>query len=178
MIEIEVKIQIKDPEEIRTKLIKLKAEIDRERHHEVNTLYDYSSGKLIKKIQAIRLRSINKKKHFLTFKGTPHKSRQFKIRDEFETEVRNLKDTKKILASLELKPSFQYEKFRTVYRFKRLKICLDETSVGNYLELEGRQHEIVRFAKLLGFLRKDFIKKNYIQLIEESKDTPNSSTED
>ena len=79
------------------------------------------------------------------------------------------------MEALGLKPSYQYEKFRTVYRFKRLKICLDETDAGEYVELEGRQHEIVRFAKALGFLRRDFMKKDYIQLIEENKKQRNPS---
>jgi predicted adenylyl cyclase CyaB len=167
MLEIEVKIKIEDPAEMRARLEKLQACVARKRHHEVNTLYDYPSGDLFKKRQAVRLRSIDNKKHFLTFKGAPQKSRQFKIRDEFETEVRNIRHTKKILAALGLNPSFRYEKYRTLFRFKRLKICLDETDMGSFLELEGRQHEIVRFAKSLGFQRRDFIKKDYIQLIKE-----------
>ena len=168
MIEIEVKIRIQNLKEIRAKLEKLNAAVSRDRHHEVNTLFDYPSGQLRLKKQAVRLRSIHKK-HYLTFKGTPQKSRQFKVREEYETEVRNLKGTRKILESLGLKPTYQYEKFRTQYRSKRLKICLDETEAGNYLELEGYRHEIVRFAKALGFLRRDFIKKDYIQLLEEDK---------
>lgn len=176
MVEIEVKIRIQDLKEIRERIEKLKAVVEKERHHEVNTLYDYASGDLLKKKQAIRLRSIDRK-HFLTFKGTPQKSRQFKVRDEFETEVKSLRDTRKILTSLGLKPTYQYEKFRIQYRLKRLKICLDETEAGNFLELEGYRHEIVRFAKALGFLRRDFIKKDYIQLLEERKKQRNISTE-
>lgn len=168
MVEIEVKIRIQDLKEIRDRLEKLKFAVEKERHHEFNTLYDFASGDMFKKKQAVRLRSINRK-HFLTFKGAPQKSRQFKIRDEFETEVKSLRDTRKILTSLGLKPTYQYEKFRTQYRLKRLKICLDETEAGNFLELEGYRHEIVRCAKALGFLRKDFIKKDYIQLLEERK---------
>ena len=63
----------------------------------------------------------------------------------------------------------QYEKFRTLFRTKKLTICLDETEAGNFLELEGRQNDIVRFANALGFTRQDFIKKDYIQLIKEKK---------
>ena len=127
MLEIEVKIRIEKTDSLRNQLIKLKAVITKERHHEVNTLYDYPSNDLFKNKQAVRLRSVNKKKHFLTFKGTPQKSRQFKVRDEFETEVRNLRHTRKILEALGLNPSYHYEKFRTVYRFKRLNICLNRT---------------------------------------------------
>ena len=42
-------------------------------------------------------------------------------------------------------------------RKSRLTICIDETAVGNFIELEGERHEIVRFAKALGYGRADFI---------------------
>ena len=61
---------------------------------------------------------------------------------------------------------FSYKKYRTVFKNKRLKICLDETSVGNFLELEGQRNDIVRFAEALQFSKKDFIKTDYIQLIK------------
>jgi adenylate cyclase class 2 len=74
----------------------------------------------------------------------------------------------KILQSLGLGPVFHYEKYRTVYRNKNLEICVDETSVGNFLELEGSQSDIVRFANSLGFSKKEFIKADYIQLMKKS----------
>jgi len=168
MIEIEVKIKIDDPEEIKERIVALNAEMDRDRHWEENTLYDFATKGLYKKHHALRVRKVNRK-IFLTFKGATQKSRKFKIREEYETEVRNEKQLKKILKSLGLQPVFTYNKYRTVFRKKRLKICLDETSVGNYLELEGKQNEIVRFAEALHLSKKDFIKKDYIQLIKDQK---------
>jgi len=168
MTEIEVKIKIDDLAEIKKRIVALKAELDRARHREENTLYDFASKDLYKKHHALRIRRVNRKT-FLTFKGATQKSRKFKIREEYETEVRNEKQLLKILKSLGLQPVFSYSKYRTVFRKKRLKICLDETSVGNYLELEGQQNEIVRFAEELDLSKKDFIKKDYIQLIKEQK---------
>ena len=72
---------------------------------------------------------------------------------------------KKILKELGFTPTFQYKKYRTTYRVKKCKICLDETSIGNYLELEGEQSQIVRIATSLGFLKKEFIKLDYVQMI-------------
>jgi adenylate cyclase class 2 len=165
MIEIEVKIKINDPSEIIKRIMAQNAELDRERHLEENTLYDFVTQDLYKKHHALRVRSVNKKT-FLTFKGATQKSRKFKIREEYETEVKNGKQLLKILKSLGFQPVFTYNKYRTVFKKKRLKICLDETSVGNYLELEGQQNEIVRFAEALQLSKKDFIKKDYIQLIK------------
>jgi adenylate cyclase class 2 len=89
--------------------------------------------------------------------------------ERHETEVKNEKHLRKILKSLGLQPVFQYSKFRTVFRKKRLTICLDETPIGDFLELEGQQSEIVRFADTLNFSKKDFIKLDYVQLIQRKK---------
>ena len=169
MIEIEVKIKIDNPEDFTKKIIDLDAVLERERRWEENTLYDFATKDLYKKNHALRVRKVNKK-IFLTFKGATQKSRKFKIREEYETEVKNEKQLKKILKSLGLQPVFTYNKYRTVFRKKRLKVCLDETSIGTYLELEGQQNEIVRFAEALKLSKGDFIKKDYIQLIKNLSD--------
>lgn len=166
MVEIEIKIRIKDIQSLAKKISDLGAQIEKERFFEENTLYDFPSRSLYKKRQALRLRKVNKK-IFFAFKGAPQKSRKFKIREEHETEVKNEKQLKKILKSVGLVPVFNYKKHRTVFRKKRLKICLDETPVGNFIELEGQRGEIVRFAKALRFEKKEFIKLDYIQLMEK-----------
>lgn len=168
MVEIEVKIRIKDIGLITRKIINQGAKLEKERFFEENTLYDFPSHLLYKKRQALRLRKINKKT-FFAFKGAPQKSRKFKIKEEYETEVKNEKQLKKILKSIGLIPVFNYKKHRTVYRKKRLKICLDETPVGNFIELEGERGEIVKVAKALGFTKKEFIKLDYIQLLEKQE---------
>lgn len=170
MTEIEVKIKIDDPEKVSAKLATLGAELVKERHREKNTLYDFASRSLFHRKSALRLRTANKKA-YLTFKGPPQKSRKFKIREEYETEVKNEKQMKKILKELGFIPAFQYEKYRTVYRQKKCKICLDETSIGYYLELEGEQSHIVRIAASLGFSKKEFIKLDYIRLIKDKNDS-------
>lgn len=167
-METEVKIRIKDIDSTAKRILQQGARTEKDRHLEENTLYDFPSQLLYKKRQALRLRRINKKT-FMAFKGAPQKSRKFKIREEFETEVKNEKQLKKILKSLGLSPTFQYKKFRRVFRKKGLTICLDETAVGNFLELEGQREDIVKAAKSLGFSKSEFIKSDYIQLLKESK---------
>jgi predicted adenylyl cyclase CyaB len=166
VIEIEVKIRIDDIKNIQEKILELGAKLEKERFHEENILYDFHSKTLYKKEQALRLRRMNKKS-FLTFKGPLQKSRKFKIREEYETEVKNEKQLRKILKSLNLIPAFNYEKYRTVFRKKGLKISLDETSIGNFIELEGEREKIVKFARALGVSKKEFIKLDYAQLIKK-----------
>ena len=168
MIEIEVKIPFFDTPDVQNKLQEHGAVLERERFLQEDVLYDHPLVSLRSKKQGLRIRTVGKK-HFITFKGTPKKSRKFKIREEFETEFKNIKQMKKILKSLGFHPVFSYEKFRTRFRAKKLVICLDETEAGNFLELEGKQSDIVRFSKSMGFSKKDFIKKNYIELILENR---------
>jgi adenylate cyclase, class 2 len=168
MVETEAKVRVSDPAVLRKKILELRAHLHRERHLEENGLYDFPGRILFKDGRALRVRTIGKKT-YLTFKGRPQKSRTFKIREEFETEVKSARELKKILDSLGLKLTFAYQKHRTVFRKGPLKICLDELDIGSYLELEGPRHDIVRFAKSIGIPRKELIKKDYIQLIQEAR---------
>ncbi|MDH7512519.1 MAG: class IV adenylate cyclase [Clostridiales bacterium] len=171
MVEIEVKIRLDDLEKTKAALLKLGAKIEKERFLEENTLYDLSSQTLRQKRCALRFRKVQNKA-FLTFKGAPQKSRRFKVREEFETEVKNEKHLRKILRSLGFFPVFSYQKFRTVYRKGRLKVCLDETEAGNFLEVEGEKSDIAKFVRCLGFSRADLIKKDYVELFCEQKSAP------
>jgi predicted adenylyl cyclase CyaB len=162
--EIEVKIRIGDPKAARARLLGLGAVVCRDRFLEENTLYDFPDGRFAAARQAIRVRKSGKRAS-LTFKGAPQKSRSFKVREEFETAVLNSGQVRRILKALGLQPSFAYRKHRTVLRQGRLAISLDETQVGAFLELEGRRHDITRFAKRLGFSRADFIQADYVSLI-------------
>ncbi|MGB6340236.1 MAG: class IV adenylate cyclase [Candidatus Aminicenantaceae bacterium] len=168
MLEIEVKIKIEHLADVKEKILSQGAILAKERYSYDDTFYDWPSLEFRRKHHALRVRKINKKT-FLTFKGPEQKSRKFKIREEYETEVKNERHLRKILKSLGLQPIFQYSKFRTVFRKKRLTICLDETPVGDFLELEGRQSEIVKFAHALNFSKEDFIKLDYVQLIQREK---------
>jgi predicted adenylyl cyclase CyaB len=166
MTEIEVKIRIGDPKAVRERLLGLGAVVTRERHLEKNVLFDFATGALRAARRALRLRTTGKRAT-LTFKGEPQKSRSFKVRKELETQVRDPRELRKILRELGLKETFAYEKHRTVLRKSRLTICIDETTVGTFLELEGERHEITRFARALKFDRADFITRDYVEMIAE-----------
>jgi adenylate cyclase class 2 len=170
MTEIEVKIRVGDVKGAREKILGLGAAVVRDRHLEKNILYDFASGSLRDGQRALRLR-ITGKRAALTFKGEPRKSRSFKVREEFETQVRDPRQARLILRALGLREAFAYEKRRTIFRRARLTITLDETAAGNFIELEGERHEIVRFAKALGFRRTDFITSGYVELLQKSGGT-------
>jgi adenylate cyclase class 2 len=176
VLEIEVKIRIEDPESVRARLEKAGAILHRGRHSEENVLYDLPDATLFRKQNALRLRTSGKRS-FLTFKGPIQKSRKFKVREEFETEVRDPQQVSKILRSLGYREVFRYRKHRAVYRTKKISVCLDETAAGNYIELEGDRSDIVRFARTLGYSKQDFIKTDYITMLKDSaQDEPEGNS--
>jgi len=170
MTEIEVKIRIGDAQAARERILALGASVSRERHLEKNALFDFASGALRDGGRALRLRTSGKRAT-LTFKGERRKSRSFKVREEFETQVRDPGQARKILRALGLRETFAYEKRRTVFRKARLTIALDETAAGNFIELEGERHEIVRFARALGHKRADFVTSDYVEILAEREGT-------
>ena len=118
----------------------------------------------------------------LTFKqpakGGPAKGRKaskpgvYKIREENELRIPDRGDALRILEALGVRPWFRYEKFREVFGLRGmrgLKLALDETPIGVFVELEGRREEINRAAKLLGFARSGYINKSYGALFMEER---------
>lgn len=168
MIETEVKIKIISQKETRQKLLEIGCRVERDFYREYNILYDFADGRLERSQQALRLRRVGRKV-FLAFKGQPLNSRSFKVREEYESEIKNFRHFKKILKKLGLRPAFEYRKKRMLLRKDRVKVCLDETEVGNFIELEGKRSDIVKLAKQLGYSRKDFIKLDYVKLIKEKR---------
>ncbi|MBP1766971.1 MAG: adenylate cyclase [Candidatus Aminicenantes bacterium] len=168
MVEIEVKVRVKDPASARQAILKSGAELEKERYPEENTLFDLPSRVLTEKRCALRLRRAGRKV-FLTFKGAPQKSRRFKVREEHETEVRDEKAVRQILRGLGFVAVFRYEKSRTTFRRGRLKISLDETAAGAYLEFEGERSDIVKYARTLGFSSADMIKQDYVEILRQGR---------
>lgn len=168
MVETEVKIRIEDPESVKAKLLSLGAVVTRPRREEEDTLYDFASGLLRDSGRAIRIRTVGRTTT-LTFKGPKRKARSFKVREEFETTVADRGQLRKIVKGLGLQPCFAYRKRRTILKKGRLTITIDETPAGNFIELEGRRHEITRLARSLGHTRADFITAGYVELLRKDK---------
>lgn len=99
---------------------------------------------------------------------------EHKVREEIELEVSDAKALGAIFAGLRMRESFHYEKYRTTFRMpesnrwaKGLLIELDETPIGNFVELEGPSRAIDRVAKLLGFSKDEYVLASYLRLHAE-----------
>jgi adenylate cyclase class 2 len=176
--EVEIKLQVTNIGALRRRLKQLQARMDVPRTYESNILYDTPKKNLARKGQLIRIRteqpspssnrtkSVRPAAFILTYKGPARCSKtqkRYKVREEVEVNVSG-EGIIQILTALGLRPIFQYEKFRTTYTLpgiRNLKIELDETPIGIFLELEGAPSQIDRAAKLLGYVRQDYITATY-----------------
>ena len=168
--ETEIKLAVQDPGEIRRHFAELGFRLVRARHFESNYLFDFPDQRLRKSRRLIRLRFAGDG-CLLTYKGAPLRSRDYKIRREIETHVEDGNHLREILLLLGLGEVFRYEKFRTVYAppgksggAEAPQVVLDETPIGNYLEVEGPQRGIDVVARQLGYSRREYITDSYATL--------------
>ena len=66
--------------------------------------------------------------------------------DEYETEIGNVDDTKKILSALDFKHLITVDKLRSAWRYKEYEIALDTVEgLGDFVEIEykGRDADVV-----------------------------------
>jgi len=167
VLEVEIKGRVSDPKAARAKLLALGAVLRRERHRESNVLFDFADGRLRSRRSALRLRLAGRRVS-LTFKGPAAASRRFKVREEFEIQVRGLREARRILQRLELRPVFRYAKIRTDFRLGKVAVSLDETMLGSFLELEGERPAIARLAEKLDIPSRDWITKSYVRMLAEA----------
>ncbi len=166
--ETEVKIRIADVAATRRKLRTLGFRPIHRRSLEDNILYD-TPNRALRRVRAIlRLRQYGLR-WVLTYKGTPDPDQTYKSRVELETKVEEPRALRAIFDVIGLRPVFRYQKYRVQYvrrtpgqRGKRGgEVSLDETPVGDFLELEGSRSWIDRVARQLGFSRRDYLTASY-----------------
>ena len=157
--EIKLKLDASIPRTA-ARLRSLGATLHRRRHFEDNFILEDSGGELRRAGSLLRVR-LTPALAFLTFKGPRRIVAGTKERDEIEMEVQDGPLLLKILGRSGMRCAFRYQKYRTVYRQASVLITLDETPIGNYMELEGPRERIARLARRLGFGREDFITDTY-----------------
>jgi adenylate cyclase class 2 len=163
-LKFEIEIKLRLPEKlgkIRHSLHEAGFRIAKPRIHESNTLFDNSKRNMRNHGKLLRLRRAGAHR-FLTYKGPSEPSR-YKKRQEIEIDLHSGEGLEEIFTHLGYRPVFRYEKYRTEYAEPRGEgtVMLDETPIGNYLEIEGSPRWIDRTARELGFQRSDYITRSY-----------------
>jgi adenylate cyclase class 2 len=166
-LEIEVKLACGDLDRLRSKGLQLTLETAR--HFEDNWLLDLPDHSLFTQGAALRVRSVNGN-GTVTYKGVvkeTHESR-LKIREEIETEVAEPERLIELFERLGYHRSFRYQKYRTGYCIavgeRKLKVLLDETPMGNFIEIEGDEASVLSVLDAAGFAEGDFIRESYPEL--------------
>jgi adenylate cyclase, class 2 len=131
---------------------------------EANILYETEDRRLARSGMLLRLRQIGNRA-LVTWKG-PGEPGPYKSRPELETTIGSAEVVGQILEQLGYKPSFRYEKYRTEFTGGAGEgiVTVDETPIGDFLELEGAGDWIDATAKTLGFSRADYILDSYGRL--------------
>ncbi len=161
MPEIEVKISVPSLAAARRRIRDAGFRVHVPRVFEVNVLWDTADLRLRSQGKVVRLRQAGGL-FTVTFKGKSMDTRH-KVRDEIETRVEQSGPVERIFQEIGLKPVFRYEKYRTEYTAgtSRGVVTLDQTPIGDFLEIEGPARWIDRTAKQLGFSPADYITASY-----------------
>ena len=163
--EVEIKVRIGDLSELSRKLTAAGFRLVTPRTHEMNTLYDFSDGRLRARGEVLRIRKYGSK-WTLTHKSKGSTSKH-KSRVETETELTDGEALAHVFEALGLAPSFRYEKYRAEWSDGKGHVVIDETPIGNIAELEGTPDWIDRTAETLAIKESEYITASYAQMFGE-----------
>jgi adenylate cyclase class 2 len=155
ILEIEVKLRMASIDRARALLARLPAVLSRERGFEDNVVYDLPDGSLRRQECMLRLRDSDGE-GTLTWKEKVPTQLRAKVRAEVESKVASPEAVRTILGKLGLVVVYRYQKYRADYRWTdpdggaQLLICLDDTPIGAFVELEGPPETIDRAASAMG----------------------------
>ncbi len=166
--EIEVKIPCEDLDGMREKLRGLRSTPRTPVHFESNDLYDDPEGRLRVSGRVLRLRRAAETA-LLTYKGAASFTGGVKVREERETRVSDPEEMEAILIALGWKRRFRYEKRREEWMLEGCAVALDETPIGNFVEVEGDPRSIRRAVIALGLDFAKAVPYSYARLYAERR---------
>src|SRR5262245_17143049 len=166
MLEVEIKLAIGAAEAEIQGLVDLGARLVQPRSLEVNVLLDLPEQSLRARAAMLRARHYGGRS-FLTYKEPVPGPAGYKTRREIEIVVPDFDAVIRIFEAAGLKRVWCYMKYRTAYEMEDLHILLDETPIGNYLELEGSRSAIDAVAARLGRAADEYMTVSYRGLYEQ-----------
>ena len=159
--EVEIKLAVPDLAKARRLLRRCGFHIKKRRVFERNIIFDHPGTSLRNSGRMLRLREAGGK-CTLTYKGPGNGGGRHKSREELEVVLPDAEEFALMLERLDYVPIFEYQKFRTEYEKGRNgTVTLDETPIGDYLEVEGEPDWIDKTAAALGFQHSDYVTGSY-----------------
>lgn len=165
--ETEIKLPYPSTGQAFEALAPLGARVVAPRSFEDNAVFDTEDGRLEGSGCLLRLRSCAGVAT-VTFKAPVEGVHRHKVRVEHETVVGDPGATRRILEALGFRPVYRYQKFRTVLEVDGLTVCVDETPIGCWIELEGAPGSIDAVAARLGFGPDRYVRETYRDLHEHA----------
>lgn len=164
-LEIEIKLAVRDADALAEALRALGFDQISPRTFEANQLLDTPESSLRSQGKLLRVRAYGNR-HTITYKG-PAAVGKHKARTEFETTIGSIEPMQMILEELGYRPTFRYEKYRSEFSDGVGHVTIDETPIGNYMELEGEPQWIDEMAARLGYCEDEYLTKSYGRLYAE-----------
>jgi len=179
MTETEIKLPVATPSSIRKRLRELGWRAAGRRRRETNLVYDRPDHSLEAAGMLLRLRRMGRSCR-LTLKLPNPGQGIHKVRDEHEIDTRDAASAERILEGLGFHVAWRYEKIRTTYRkpAARGEIVLDQTPIGDFLELEGDPAWIDETSAKLGYAQSDYITATYRDLFVQHQRQQNLAARD
>ncbi len=172
-MEVEARVKVNDLDKIKQRLTSIGADFF-ERNYQIDSVYK-TKGKELEPLGPgafiLRIRESGKGNK-LTYKNlteTPG------VIIEYETNIDNPNEMRKIIESSGFGLVYTMEKERTSGKLRDFKLCLDNVKeIGTYLEVElqsedgdGAMNKIKQFFKKIGFPENEITTKGYSLMIFE-----------
>jgi adenylate cyclase class 2 len=165
--ELEVKFYLSGRQKMEERLAG-KAALRAPRVHEVNLRLDTPDHALLYTGRLLRLRQDTRSR--LTYKGPGSEQGGARLRQELEFTVSDFDTTLHLFEALGYTIVLMYEKYRTTYELGEVEVVVDETPIGDFLEIEGPDGKSIRqAANELGLDWEKRILDSYTMLFEHTR---------
>jgi adenylate cyclase class 2 len=169
-IETEIKIKLKNPEEVRQKIISLGAK-SLGKKRQLDIYFDTEDEEVRGSDQVRKLRIIQDDVAILTYKGARGKDEidaGIHKRLELETRIKDPENIRAILKGWGHKETEQSEKIRETFKYEGAEILIDQVAfLGWWIELEGDKEKILDVANKLGFDATKADKRHYGEIFAD-----------
>ncbi|AGK96236.1 class IV adenylate cyclase [Clostridium pasteurianum] len=176
MKELETKIIHINVDEIRSKLLNIKAERVK-MENQINNLYDFPDNRLLKEKGYARIRVIedllkNETRYYMTTKKLISQEK-YKIMEENEVIISNGDIGNDIFLSLGLILKSSIKKSRESYKYKNTLVEIDINDKSfcpfPYIEIEtNEENELKEIVQLLGYTMEDTTSKTIYEILKEA----------
>jgi adenylate cyclase class 2 len=137
------------------------------RTHELNLRFDTPDGQFQREGRVLRLRRDDAAR--LTYKDGSRSQSGAVSRREIEFTVSDFESARKLIEALGYGVVFIYEKYRTTYELDGAHVMLDETPIGNFVEIEGELDQLRPIAEKLGLDWEAAVPASYHALFERAR---------